>query len=134
MFGPSRPQGLTFSALDGVADRTMFNDVVKVQMETIDSMIIEANSQGMSIIKYCLPINFMIRNTTQSDGQIMVYERLLKLYRTPESQGGKGFPNTWIDFTLETKPPMFCVKWEKGLDPTDKKNKLSYIRSSPKQT
>lgn len=101
--------GLTIDTLCGNTMRTTLAGIVKLHVETIDSLIQNAYANGINKIVYELPTTFDLGNLDKKQGQILVYSEIICLFRTPVSDGGKGFDNTYIK--LNPDSTILIVEW-----------------------
>lgn len=132
---PAGVRGLTASSLMKNHNRSIIQNIVQDQIKIIDAKISTAHQAGFNHIEHELPINFSINNMDKSDAQTMIYSELIDTYSKPELEGGKGFPDTYIEGG-EAKTTLH-VSWLNGMDEDERKQRQKIIHDHmirPKQS
>ncbi len=119
------PRGLTMTSLRGNIDKNTLSTVLKNLISSIDNAITEADNMGFDTLAYSLPTSFGVRKLPDVDAQLVIYYEVLRMCRTPETEGGKGFINTTID--TKSCPPVLHLRWIGGLKPEEKTKMSNYI-------
>lgn len=118
--------GLTVSELFAKSNRRHVDDVVREQIKIIDAKIQTAHSAGFNGIEHELPINFTINNMNKADAQTLVYSEIIKSYKTPEDEGGKGFEHVRIDIGPKS---VLYINWLNGMDESEREERQNIIKS-----
>jgi hypothetical protein len=111
--------GLTIHTLSRDSEERQIREVTREIMQLIDTAIITANDRGVHHIEYELPRHLAdIANMSTKNIQLRVYSDLLRMYKTPVDEGGKGFETAHI-LIPATKVPYLCIKWNPKMDDRD---------------
>jgi len=120
-------RGLTKSSLIKNSNRTLINNIVNDQIELIDSEIYAAHTAGYDKVIHELPMNFQINNMEKSDAQILIYSELIQIYSKSESDGGKGFKNTFIKFDAAQQKNYLLIFWLNGMNKQERQSRNKII-------
>lgn len=120
-------RGVTASTLTRQSNRPIIQSIVQDQMKIIDAKIITAHQAGFNCIEYELPVNFNINNVDKSDAQTLVYSEILKFYSDLETNGGKGFVNTYID--VRASKTILYINWINGMNDAERERRQQIIRN-----
>lgn len=121
----SSVRGVTASSLMKQSNRYIIRTIVLDQIKMIDSKISTAHQAGFDHIEHELPINFNINNMDKSDAQTIIYSEIIDIYTKPESDGGKGFPDTYIEGG--TTKTTLHIHWLNGMDETERERRQRII-------
>lgn len=126
----SGARGVTAKILYQKSNREVVDTYVRDQIRLIDAAITTAHANGFSQIDHELPVNFAINNLDKEDAQIMVYSEIIDLYKKPESEGGKGFTQTFIEFSANKT--ILSIHWLNGMNAEERARRRDIILGSRK--
>lgn len=118
-------RGITASSLMRNHNRSIIQNIVQDQIKIIDNKISTAHQAGFNHIEHELPINFSINNMDKSDAQTIIYSELIETYTKPELDGGKGFPETYIEGGGHKT--LLHINWLNGMDAEERRKRQQII-------
>lgn len=120
-------RGITHRELFMKSSRRIITDIVQEQVREIDAAILRAHTAGFGSITHELPTVFGLNNVDKADAQVLIYSEILLMYRNPETMGGKGFSDTYID--LRATKSMLIIHWQNGMDDDERRSRLDVIKA-----
>lgn len=99
--------------------------IVDTQLEFIDDKIISINDAGGNCCEYDLPTTPTVGSLPLKQAQTLVYSEILRTFRTPVSEGGKGFDRTYLR-RIGTRA-ILRIEWENVLSDDEYSQRLAYI-------
>jgi hypothetical protein len=94
-------KGITADQLNRKQNTYTLDAVVKEEIKCIDAKILSSHDNGLNMIVYDLPTQFMVDDENLRDIQVYIYSELIKSYKE------RGFT---VFIKLEHKPKLIC-KW-----------------------
>lgn len=123
-------RGITINSLkDVAANSDTIRCIIQDQIKVIDDKIQAAHHAGFNSIEHELPSTFGLNNMDKQDAQTYIYSEIVTLYRTPVSERGKGFTETYIDIGPKTK---LQVRWANGLSQDERDRRKQILLAAKK--